>query len=727
MATVITIGGTALDVPRAAIAGRLVCYSKGSPASFSFSVRGGKFPVLPNPYTGRSVSVTINGTLRFSGEVVSGPVIHWVDRVGWVHDYQCLDLRWLGDKVPHTDGNNSGDQSVYNTSRDNDPTNWIAARSGRTVGQILTDVLTTPDNANALNGYGIGGYTGLPDNPALPATTVSDLAALNWIPPGPCPFGGEKLLSAVESFLSQWAPTCVLRVKPDGTLRFLDMRAFSPLTLTYNSDPFLISELSRDTTECASRVLVRGASIAEMFLFSTKNGGLSEAPFAHDGLTVQQAKDAWTPSDWRSPGIHVGDPGDDEGTCTCADTLHVTVTSSNAAVNWPANYWDQSSTGHLGTVFLSWSVGTDITTYAQRSIVANTALAAAGTSSLTLDRALPHLNFDHYVITGQVGGASAVWCVYQLPAWAAAKVAPQSTYPFAYRQASGASDTLTSTAMGSVLWSSDGNPPYNFVTIGVQVDVTTGYVHFPYPTYLTAGGRAPDEVRALVPIYVGTNTVASPADVGGVAQYAGTYKTVEGKSRTLTVTVPSWRDPANGTSMQAYADNLLDSVKNTILEGSVQYLGLYEAAMEMGYALNIAGTACVGTTGWESGSVDPIPIVECTVGWNTEPGAATSWTTTLRCSNRMAHFSAEMYLKPDRTGITFDWEGGLNLEGFAGRGPDYSHLFDRGPALFMMPDMSSPGINGATSPNRSMPKFSRTVGDIGNPDTDPLDNPDFIA
>lgn len=714
MATVINIGGSTLNVPHEGVAGRLVAYSKGAPATFDFAVRGGKFPVLPNPYTGKAVTVTINGTLRFSGEVVSGPVIHWANGIGWTHDYQCMDLRYLADKVPHTDRIDGGDQSVYNTSRDNDPMRWLAARAGRTVGQVLTDVLTGQNNAQALTGYGVGNYTGLPSAPALPAATVADLAALNWIPPGPCPIGGEKLFSALVSFCAQWAPTHVPHVEPDGTIRFLDLRAFSPLTLTYNSDPILISELSRDTADCASRVVVRGQGIAEMILFSTTNNGLSEAPFAHDGLTVAQAKADWTPDDFRTPGLHVGAPGDDEGTCTCGDTLHVTVTSANAAVNWPANYWDQTSTGHLGTVFLSWSAGVDITTYVSRSIVSNTALAAAGTSVLTLDRALPHTNFDHYTITGQIGGASAVWCVYQLPAWAAEKVAFQSTYPFAYRQANGASDTLTSTAMGSVLWSTSGAPPYNFITIGIQVDPVTGYVHFPYPTYLTAGGRAPDEVRALVPIYTGTNQVVSPADVAGVPQYAGTYKAIEGKERTLTVTVPSWRDPLNASSMQAYADNLLDSVKNTILEGTVEYLGLYESALDMGHALNVAGAVCIGTTGWEAASIAPIPIVSCSVAWNCTPGAPTSWTTSLHCSNRMAHFSAEMYMKPDRTGVSFDWEGLPNLLPMAlANRQDYSGLFDQGPSSVMLPDVFGPMQNGATPTRSGRGKSGTVVGDIG--------------
>jgi hypothetical protein len=668
MSTVIAIGGvTVTGLPRGLVAGRLVFYSKGSNGTFSFSVRGGPLPTLPNAYTGKSITVTVDGTLRFTGEVASGPHISNVKGLGWVSSYQCFDLRWLGDKLRHRDSNNDADQSAYNVSRDNDPQNWIATRAGRTVGQILTDVLTMPANANALNAYGIGQYSGLPTTPALPSATTTDLAALTWIPPGPCRFGGEKFLSAVESFLAQWAPTHVLRVKPDGTIRILDQRSFSAHTLTIDSDPILVGELSRDTSPCASRVELVGSALAEMFLFSTLSGnnGLSEAPFAHDSLTVAQAKAAWVPGDFRSPGLVIGAPGDDEGTCTCPSTTTVTVTSSNASQTWASNYWDQSGTGHLGTVFLAYSAGSTITTYAQRTIVSNTSLSAGGTSTLTLDRALPHLLFDHYVITGQAKGAAAVWIEYQLPSWAAAVVAPQSTFPFPYRASNTAAVTLTSTAIGTVLWSDSGSPPYTSASTGITVDPVTGFVRFAYPTFLLAGGKAPAEVRALIPIYVGVNKVASPQDSMGSPVYGGTFYSVEGVSRTLPLYVPAWRDPANATGMQAYADNLVDSVKNTVLEGSVTYLGKYSTAFEMGVALNVAGSTY--TTGWESSSVSALPVIECALEWKTTPGTATSWETVLRCSNRMAHFSAEAFLKPDRTGVTLDFaENALPDLRFAG-------------------------------------------------------------
>ena len=151
--------------------------------SFAFGVRGGALPTSGDPYTGKAVTVTINGTLRFSGECLAPAAPEYAEHVGWVRMYQCLGLRCLGDWVRRTDSNNGSDRSSYNMSADNQGSEYIAARAGRTIGQILTGVLTMTVNANALNAYGIGGYTGLPSAPALPAATVADLAGLNWIPP----------------------------------------------------------------------------------------------------------------------------------------------------------------------------------------------------------------------------------------------------------------------------------------------------------------------------------------------------------------------------------------------------------------------------------------------------------------------------------------------------------------------------------------------------------------
>ena len=296
MATVLTIAGTSVSVPSAAVVDKLTVYSKGGVPSLQFAVRGGPLPGEPDPIRSKLVTLTIGGTLYFSGQAVSMHPEYRAGSIGWVRVYTALGLRDYGDKIPHTDSNNGSDTSAYNLSQDNQSLDYLASRAGRTVGQILTDVLTMTVNANALNGYGLMGYTSLTP-PTLPSATVSDLAALSLIPPAPVYFGGERLLSAVDSFLETWAPNYVMNIEPNGVMRIRDLRSFSAATLTMGTDPIEPVALSSDTSNCFSRVTIRGSQIAEMYLFSLSNGGLTE-DFAHDGLSNSAAKAAWTPSSY---------------------------------------------------------------------------------------------------------------------------------------------------------------------------------------------------------------------------------------------------------------------------------------------------------------------------------------------------------------------------------------------------------------------------------------------
>jgi hypothetical protein len=296
---------------------------------------------------------------------------------------------------------------------------------------------------------------------------------------------------------------------------------------------------------------------------------------------------------------------------------------------------------------LEFSSGTLVTSYASRLVVANTAMAAGGTATLTLDRALPNLLFDKFTLTGTTKDASAVWCVYALPAWAGPKVAKQTTWPFAFHAASGLGVTMTSSPTGDLLYSSSGGPPFQEYATPITVDPASGTVRFAYPTFLTVGGQPPTDVRAVVPIYTGVNVAYAPSS----STYSGTSYTVEGVQKTLVLTVPAWRDPSNQANMNAFAADVLDSVKDTVIEGTVTYLGLYTAALSMGVALNIAGNGYV--TGWEAGTIPAIPVVECQIEWPLQSDL--NHITTMKCSSRRAHLDVGAFLRPDRTGITWDF------------------------------------------------------------------------
>lgn len=726
----IKIGGSSVNIPGDLVPDRWVVFVRGGIPSLSFSVRGGPLVGLPDPYLGKTIELrlTISGTptLFYTGDIVS-VTPEPSEKLGWMRKYQSLGLRNRGDWFPHTDSNNGSDTSAYNLFADNQSSDYIASRAGRNVGQILTDVLTMQANAVAADSFGLGQYSGLPSAPALPAATVADLAALTLIPVAPVYFSGQRFLSAIESFLSSDAPNHCLWIAPDGTFRFLDLRTFTANTLTMDSSPPTIypSGLTRDCSGSFTQVEIRGTEVAEMFSFSTlgpAGQNLSEAPFAHDGLTIAQAKLDWIPNDYynsdlppgqatahasvsgahvvtavtvdnpgygytsaplvifsggggsgaaatatvsggilssvavtsggsgytTTPTVTIGSAtgsGSDSGTCTCPSTTTVTVTSSNPAMTWPSDYWDQTSTGRQGTIYLAYSIGTGVTTYAQRRIVANTALTAGGTSTLTLDRALPIMNYDSYVIRGLAKTSAAVWTTYALPSWAAPLIAKQSTYPFPYISSSGLGITLTSGPMGIVLYPSNGAT--GEIAYPIQTNPGAGTVYFAYPTFVAAGFQVPTEVRALIPIYTASNQAFAPSS----STYAGTAHTVENISRRLTVTIGAWRDPANQSAMDAYAADLLDSVKDTVVEGTVTLLDLNTTFLSMGQAINIAGNGY--TTGWEASSIAALPVLECQVTW---PIAGDlDHVMTLRCSNRRAHLSESAFLKPDRTGLGWDF------------------------------------------------------------------------
>ena len=337
-ATIVKISGTPVSVPQTIQLERLNLPIKGVPTA-TFVVKGGALPAT-DPYRGKTLTITITptggaATLYFSGFIASVQAPYH-DGIGWVRRYQCHGIRDYGNWVRHTDENTGSTTSVFNASVDNQGPDYLASRSGRTVGQILSAVLLMNTNANALDAYSLGQYTGLPTTPALPSATVTDLAALTFIPQQIVTFGSDKLFSAIEGVLEQHAPNHAFCVLPDGTFRFLDQRTFSANTLTMGTDPIGPVVLSSDTSNCASNVTVYGSDLAEMANFSLSGGFLSESPFAHDGLTIAQAKAAWTPADWQQPGLP-------SGQATAIATLSGTGVASVAPVTNGYGYAVSSS------------------------------------------------------------------------------------------------------------------------------------------------------------------------------------------------------------------------------------------------------------------------------------------------------------------------------------------------------------------------------------------------
>lgn len=658
ISVVVTIDGNPISVPEDVFLSSLDLDFDGGIDTATIQVVGGDPRPKPDPYAWKEVTVTIDGALVFKGDSGSAHPQH--TELGYVYSYQCLGLRNRADFVPHTDSITGTDLSVYNLSYIDDPEAWLASRAGRTVGQIIEDVLTMDDNASRLDAWGIGAYTSLA--PAtLPSSTLADLATLDCIPPYPIHVSGDKVLNAVENVLRSIYPNLVMRVMPDGVIRFANSRQYSVLTLTLGGDDLIEpTEIARDWSNSFSRVIVRGQPITEAKVVRLADGSLLE-DFAWGSYTTNSAaKAAWTPAKYSSP-----DENQDSGSCTCGSTTSCTVTSSSSTTTWPANFLDQTSTGRKAVIHLEYTSGTGLTQRISRRVTANTALSAGGTSTLTLDWPLPITSYDKYWIYCQGSPSGEVWRKYKV---ANTDDAQSLVASFPYNQPFAlASNQITNVRApaASIAWSSSGSPPYSEVVVGVTVDPSDGTLLFGKPTCLVWGSPSriepPDDIRAIIAVAVGRLTVTVPADISSVAQYEGTFYEEEcgsspTRAKTLYVTVASWRDPINQSQMEAYAQTILDSIKDTVCSGSVVYHDLYTPALEFGKAVAINGNGF--TTGWESFNSDPtyygLPIRSVSVQWSMQGGV----TTTLNCSNHWGQFEPSLFLPPDRQWQPFGAEMG---------------------------------------------------------------------
>lgn len=654
---------------------------------------------------------------------------------------------------------------------------------------------------------------------ALPAATLTDIGALNIIPPFPSYVQGEKFFQALESFMKSVHPNHALHVQPDGTIRFLDPRTFTARTYTLEDNTAPIDPESitfhRDTSQCYSRVVVRGRPLVEPVELGLKpqpagstapDNGLAE-DFGHDGLTVAQAKAAWSLRDFTvpnagpatatatltsgavsainitwsgqgyltaptvtitggggsgatagtvvisggqvtsipvsaggtgytsAPTVSISAPAGssaDSGSCTCTSTLVVRVTSADPTKNWGVNYWDQTDGGKKGIVTLVYDLGNGINQKVTRRIVSNTALSAGGTSDLTMDAALPATNYNGYSLHGTVGGSSIVWRKYKATnaAIGAALTDEPFTYPAAYHSADGASATLTVYKTSAILYSANGNAPYQTIPLGFDIDPASGSILFHSPVVtlfgstanLTTGGATTDGIPADVRVFVGCYksnlTSVCPADTAAsgsvlsTPNYSGTLHSVEGINRTLTVQCNDWHDPANQANMDLYSCEMLDSVKDTVLEGSFRILDLDDDLLAPGLAVNLAGNGY--TSGWENGaSVPAIPVTTAELVW--EPGNALTYSTTVHFTNRRAFASATRFLAPDRTGATLGFaagagDGGMAMGGIAHMGDTQAAGIAHDPNATGHHQGGPPTVNPVQS-NRANP---RSAGNPGN-------------
>ncbi|WP_165076166.1 hypothetical protein, partial [Paludisphaera rhizosphaerae] len=480
-------------------------------------------------------------------------------------------------------------------------------------------------NAGPMNDLGIGGYSVSGSTYSLPASTLSDLAALTQIPTGVCTVSGPRCLSAVESFIQSIYPGHALNVQPDGTIRVFDLLDPTAVTLTLEDLTDLTNPPSvrRSLADCFTKVTIFGQPRTVAKLVSLSNGGLEEW-FQYPGVTNAAAKAAWTTNVYK-----YGQTSRSTGTASCTDTLHVELTSSDATQTWAADAFGPSA--QQGVLHLWKNVVSGVDSIYSVKVVANDALTAGGTATFTLESPLPATDYDGYTLYGFDQGPALVYRRYRvvdadMRAALARKFSPSAVWVGAY----GGSATSTNVPMASVCW--DGNE----VTDGFSPDISDGTITFFVPTYITAGNRPPDDVRVLIAVNEDSLTATAPA-----SGWEGTAYTVDGLEREQRIFMKSWTDPNNQAAMDDYAQQLLDVNKNTVVDLSLTVNRILEEVLPLAnQGLNL--TADGYSTGLETAG---LPITSLSIVWNN--GAASLHTTSVTASNRRQPPS-ENIIPPER-------------------------------------------------------------------------------
>jgi hypothetical protein len=175
MSAVLVIDGSTID--RVATRTTLLnCrpYAKDGHPGLTFARSIGTLTSGPDPWDAKSVTLTQDGTLIFSGRTGSH-LTHYDPRLGWVREWTAHGLSKWAEGVPVTDSNTLTDSVRFNLPAD-DP-DCIPSRTGRTIGEIVAAVLEMAENSAPLTALGIGNYTssgtGAAASAAIASGTVS--------------------------------------------------------------------------------------------------------------------------------------------------------------------------------------------------------------------------------------------------------------------------------------------------------------------------------------------------------------------------------------------------------------------------------------------------------------------------------------------------------------------------------------------------------------------------
>lgn len=710
MSTVLSINGTTVNRATAHIVLNRLSLSMDSPDVLEFTER---VALLPGSYRlNQAVTLTVDGTIRFRGQIVSlhpSGVGQGKISVG----YRCMGLSWLANNIFVTAPDGSGKMIFNLPETDQD---YLPSNSGLNVGQILTRLY----NAHAAQLSAIG----------ITSWSATELAALTAVPVDPVHLSG-RFWNAAVGLLSQWCNKYGAFITPDGAIHHPNMLSLTSSTLTLDSDPVILGNVSEDHSECYTQVVLRGGDDVEGAYLS-----LSDKTLQAKWTASQQS--AWTYADFITP-----KGGYELGTINSMTSTTLSVTATEPI---PISYSATTKWSNLSAEVYAYNpVAQGISFTEHRRITANT-VPSGNNYTLTVDTPFDNSGYTKYSIRGQFAAQSLAWRAFSVvPDWVCTHLVKRfsKSHPWAptdgvvvqtltgmanvcftqngYKTelpmpftivpsdlsavcttratatvtisggavtgftglsggsgyaanstltcyivgggGEGATATATTNSSGVVtsLSLTAGGTGYTstpFVLIGVQ----PGYIVFDQPIcsaycsqmLMNQGGSnipAPTDVKVLLPYSRGVISVTAPLGGG----YQGTAYSVNNVQRVLYKEYPQWLDARDTTSYQILAQEVLDTVKNTVIEGSIQYIGKYSTALTLGRALNIAGNGYA--TGYESiGAV----IRSVTLDYAPD-GGPSPWVTSLSFSTRLKPFSGDRLYAHASWGHQAQLAGGSNL------------------------------------------------------------------
>ncbi len=566
---------------------------------------------------GDMISATIDGTLRFHGQTVSAQST--AIGGGCINvSYTALGLRYLCNEIFFTAADLTG-YKAWNLPQTD--TYYSQGSSGKTVGDILEEALDLHQTQLTALGFG------------TPAYDPAELAALDVVPREPIVFSG-RLLDNCADLVCQWCPkySCYPDAS-DGLIHFRNTLTQSTITLTLDTDPVILESLSKTHGECYTRVVIRGGADVQGAYLSLAEGTL-EARWSAPDQAAWTIDDFWMPKN-----------GASAGDITTMSSTVLTVTADDAAEAWgTTTYW--SDLGGIVWAFDPTAAG--ITFQEERYVVANSVKAAGASGTITVGTAYNNSGYTRYQVRGNFADISLVWRALDIvPDWVAEHLVPIFPHSMPWSPSGGALVNVTG-PVGVVCWSNSHSPPFLEFPWPFELvlpdGTDRGYILCREPMVkaystqaaLAAGGGAvlaPDDVKVLVPYSIGALEATAPA-----SGFEGTAYTVDNVERTLYREYPDWLDRRDSANMLLLAQELLDSVKDTVYEGSITYEGKLSSALTLGKSLNIA--AATVTTGWESLAA-PIRSVELEY-----QDSSAIWLTRIRFSTRRRAFAGDRLFAP---------------------------------------------------------------------------------